>query len=402
MAGVIVEKRGSVWRYVFEMAKEGGKRRRKSESGFATKKEAQAAGNKAFAEYNGGGVIFSPSELSFSDFLDEWMERYCKVNLKPETVAQYEKKIRVHIKPALGKYKLTALSPSALQQLIDKLFNKGYSRNTLVVIKGILTGSLRYAVEPLRYIQHSPAVYIRLPSYRAVPDVPSRSEPHVYIPKERFQQIIRRFPEGHTAHLPLMLGYKCGMRLSEVFGLCVDDVDFENRTISINRQMLWDNQKKSWYISPPKYESIRTIDADTELLELIQRTIQRHSRAEQLYEADYQRTYEGAHGVLISTPTDTELHFLNRRDNGAFVAPRIMQHASHVIHTELSYPEFDFHSFRHTHATMLAEAGAPIKYTQLRLGHKNVEVTLKIYQKLSQGLAEQGAVALEQIFKTGE
>ena len=38
-------------------------------------------------------------------------------------------------------------------------------------------------------------------------------------------------------------------------------------------------------------------------------------------------------------------------------------------------PDFTFHSFKNTHATMLAEAGAPIKYTQERLGHKDVTVT---------------------------
>lgn len=39
-----------------------------------------------------------------------------------------------------------------------------YSRNTLAVLKGILTGCLSYAVQPLGYLKHSPALYLKLPS----------------------------------------------------------------------------------------------------------------------------------------------------------------------------------------------------------------------------------------------
>lgn len=49
--------------------------------------------------------------------------------------------------------------------------------------------------------------------------------------------IIERFPEGHPSHLALMLGYYCGLRLGEVYGLTWDCVDFENKTITINKQM---------------------------------------------------------------------------------------------------------------------------------------------------------------------
>ena len=49
-----------------------------------------------------------------------------------------------------------------------------------------------------------------------------------------------------------------------------------------------------------------------------------------------------------------------------------MQHVSHIARTELGFDKFDYHSLRHTHATMLAEKGASPKYVQYRLGHKNI------------------------------
>ena len=103
MSEITVRKRGKYWEYSFEGAKIEGKRKRTSKSGFRTKADASAAGIKAKAEFNEAGFHFVPSEISFNDFLDYWMETYCKANLKQVTITNYEKKLRLHIKPELGK-----------------------------------------------------------------------------------------------------------------------------------------------------------------------------------------------------------------------------------------------------------------------------------------------------------
>lgn len=56
-----------------------------------------------------------------------------------------------------------------------------------------------------------------------------------------------------------------------------------------------------------------------------------------------------------------------------------MQHTSSVIHHQLVFPDFDIHSLKVTHATMLIENGAPVKHVQERLGHKKLEVTMQKY-----------------------
>lgn len=88
--------------------------------------------------------------------------------------------------------------------------------------------------------------------------------------------------------------------------------------------------------------------------------------------------------------------------HNTLISPRTMQHTSNIIHHEFGYPDFTFHSFRHTHATMLAEAGAPIKYTQERLGHKDVTVTMQIYQHASDAIRKSGAATLEKMFGKAE
>ena len=196
MSDLAARKRGNKWEYRFEGAKIDGKRQQFSKSGFATKKDALEAGAKALAQYNQAGTFFVPSEISFADYLDFWLDSYCKNNLKPVTITNYQKKIRLHIKPVLGQYKLKALSPTVLQQFISDKFNEGYSRNTLSVIKGILSNSLSYAVEPLKYIESNPMLYVKLPSKRALAKVPTRSAPHIFIPKDKMNEIFNRFPEG--------------------------------------------------------------------------------------------------------------------------------------------------------------------------------------------------------------
>ncbi|MDU4952769.1 MAG: tyrosine-type recombinase/integrase [Clostridium sp.] len=63
--------------------------------------------------------------------------------------------------------------------------------------------------------------------------------------------------------------------------------------------------------------------------------------------------------------------------------PRVMQHCFRVIHYDLGIKELDYHSLRHTHTTMLLNEGANVKMVQERLGHKKVEITLEIYNHVT-------------------
>lgn len=69
-----------------------------------------------------------------------------------------------------------------------------------------------------------------------------------------------------------------------------------------------------------------------------------------------------------------------------------------VIHYDLGYPDFDFHSLRHTHCTMLLENGVNPKYVQIRLGHKNINVTMNIYNHLTEKTSKEGTAILNNMF----
>ncbi len=397
MAQVTCMKRGNYWQYRFEGAKIGGKRKRFTKGGFATKKEAMQAGTKALAEYNNSGLAFVPSEISFSDYLDFWMKEYCQINLKEDTCTGYQKRIKNHIRPALGHYKLKSLSPAVIQSFLNDKFNAGYSRNSLIVLKSILSGCLTYAIEPLGFIQTNPALMVKLPSKRATPEAPTRKKVREVVPPDRWNQIVTRFPYGHSCHIPLLLAYRCGLRLGEAFAVTWDDVDFENHVLRINKQV--QDIDGFWTFCNPKYDSFRDIKLDDFMVETLWKAKVQQDRARLYYDEYYTHLYENEEHQIVTQGDNTsqEIRLVNVRENGTYIQPRVMQHCSRVIHYDMGYKSFDFHSLRHTHTTMLLENGAAIKDVQHRLGHKNIQVTLQTYAHLTQKMQNRTVEILNQI-----
>lgn len=326
--------------------------------------------------------------------------------------------------------KSATIKKDVLQDFIVSMYNDGFSRNTLSSVKGILSKCFEYAVDR-HYIASNPAMRLKTPK-NLPPKNKTRVEPHVYIAADRMNQIMERFPEGTVNHIPLLIGYRCGLRLGEVFGLTWNDIDFDKKTLSVNRQVQWYQDKNRtkeeitktngssksgngfWYFSEPKYQSYRIVDLDDDLTDLLIREKEKHEKAAAYYDKHYTRyyvdeqlTYDGNIPSIPPKPmntitqnyTDCEIHLVCRREDGTYITPRTMQHTSSVIHKQLDFPEFDFHSLRHTHATMLTEAGVPPVYIQRRLGHKNIDVTMNIYANhLTEEFKRQGTSILNTLF----
>lgn len=407
-------KYGKTYEYRFEIASIGGERKWMSKGGFLSAKEARKAGTEALKEYALCGAAEKTAQISFSDFLDEWMQNDCNYSLKETTISNYRKRIENHIKPELGMYQLDKLKRTRLQKFIQKKYDEGYSKNTLSVLRGILSKSLRYAVDQ-EMISSSPAEYLKIPRSE-ITAVPTRSSPHSYLSADKMRKIFERFPEESMSFIPIMLGYHCGLRIGEVYALTWDDIDLKNGRLTVSKQVQWKQNTRSkekkkeangtkcsdagfWYFSTPKYESYRTIEMDKQMTELLSREFQRQDRARKYFDARYKRYYEDANRRITEETGGQEVLFLCRRENGEYIHPRTMQYTSRVIHEELHIQEFDFHSLRHTHATMLIEEGAPLKYVQQRLGHKKIEITMNIYQHVTDKIREQGNTVIENMFK---
>ena len=107
---VNVRKRGIGYQYYFEGNRVNGKRTQIVKSGFKTKSEAQKEGMIAYNDYYQTGSVFKPSQMLYSEFLDLWIEKYCKINLKYHTIEAYSNIIKNHIKPRIGFYLISQIN----------------------------------------------------------------------------------------------------------------------------------------------------------------------------------------------------------------------------------------------------------------------------------------------------
>lgn len=134
-----------VYEYAFEIARIDGKRKRKTKSGFRTKREAKEAGKIELSLYEKCGQTTKDTNISVADFFDLWMEKDCGLTCKESTLDGYHKKIRLYIKPSIGEYYLKNITKDILQDFIKDMYDKGFSKNTIYKTKEKLS------MNPLRY-----------------------------------------------------------------------------------------------------------------------------------------------------------------------------------------------------------------------------------------------------------
>ena len=381
MGQLRTRKRGSTWEWSFEGAKVGGKRSPISKGGYRTKAEALAAGTQAKAEYDSAGRIFTPAEISVADYLDYWFENYVKVNLAYGSKIDYEKRINNHLKPAFGCYRLSSLEADRIQEWVNGMKRKGYSKSMIKNTLSCLSGALSYAVQPCKYIKYNPCAYVKLPK---VPPDSKRQEHTEYICRgAEWEAILTRFGPDSNFYIPLVTSFYCGTRLGETYGFdLLSDVDFERHTITIRHQLCNENGK--WYYRPPKYNSVRTIKMIPEYETILKNEIHQRKKNQLRYGPYFTRTYLMADGLVFQAPNDlnvsgTEIMPICARENGELLTPWSFRYCAKVIHEELGNPLFHSHCLRHTHGTILAENGASPKTIMERLGHKDIQTTLNHY-----------------------
>ncbi len=406
MGNVYVQKRGKVYQYQFAIASIDGKRKYKNKSGFRTKTEAIEAGVKAYNEYINVGHCIEPSKMSYSDYLDYWMKEHCEINLKYHTIQAYQNIIKNHIKPKLGFYMLSQLTTSVIQEFINNIYlEKGFSKNFLKNILKVLKGSLGYATDVVGFIKVNPSLKVRLPKY----DIPD-SDPVYILSNEEVEKILERFSNNPCVYYAFLTAYYTGLRVSEVFGLTWDDIDFVKRTITVNKNILKKNQaggtKKRlisgnsttvWYFGTCKTKgSYRTIEIGDTLL----KALKKYKEEQIQNRKDYGDTYMKHYKKIVNNPYNNkpEIKIINAyaelevpleevklvflKKNGVFEGTDSCKYPFKVIHYELGIP-CRFHDFRDTHATRLIEAGADIKAVSKRLGHSNIRTTYEIYVKVT-------------------
>ena len=363
-----VRKKGDTWYYYFDLAKVDGKRKKIERKGGSTKKEALTALRNAIAEYENAGTLKNDNDISYSDYLDYWMNNYVKIQCKRTTEALYKRYIEQHIKPILGLYKLKTLNPSILQDFLNKKSINGFSKNTVSSFYGLLSGSLKYAVYPMKYIKENPMTYVHMPRYDILHKKDSTELKIISLTD--FNKMIERFPVGSSFYIPLQIAFQTGLRASEVTGLTWDDIDFNNYTLEVNKILV--KIGPEWTFGTPKTQSShRIINIGPSLVKILQ--------DHKIYQDEMRIKY--GHWYR-------ESNFICPKENGENITTESLKYLSRVVNYELKI-NFNFHSLRHTHATMLIENGANMKDVQNRLGHSKLSTTMDTYAHVTPNMQRQ-------------
>lgn len=403
---VNVRKRGKVFQYQFEIAPVDGTRKYINKSGFKTKAEAEKAGIIAYNEYTQTGHNFTPNTMSYSDYLDYWLKEHCQINLKYHTIQAYSNIIKNHIKPKLGFYRLSQITTSTLQEFLNNIYvEKAFSKNFMKNILKVLKTSFSYATDVVGFVKENPALKVRLPKY----DIPDEDPAHIFT-KEEIEMILERFQKNHCVYYAFLTAYYTGLRVSEVFGLTWEDIDFENKTLRVDRNILKKNQnggtKKRhisgnsttvWYFGTCKTKSsYRTIDIGDTLLNALKEFKEEQEKHKEEYGDMYMKHYAkevenpytkkkeikiiNAHAEIKVGLPEVNLVFI--KNNGVFEGTDSVKYPFKVIHYELGI-NCRFHDFRDTHATRLIESGADVKAVAKRLGHSTIRTTYEIYVRVT-------------------
>ncbi len=365
-----VRKRGNYWAYSFEVGKENGKRKRIERTGGKTKKEALEALRKAILEYENSGSLITESDISVNDYFDYWFKEYVVINCKYNTQVSYKRLIKNHIKPELGIYKLKKITTARLQELINLKYRNGFSKNYLNNLYGVLSGAFKSAVYPYQFLKENPMTFVKAPKYNT--KLINNPDDLKIITLEDYNKILKRFPYGSNMHIPLQISFNTGLRAAEVMSLTWDCIDFENKTLRVEK-ILYRNEFKYWVFGPPKtHSSYRTIKIGNTLISLLKRFHKDQKENKLRYGEFY---------------TKHDYDFICLKENGELLTTDSLKYLSRVVNYELGI-DFKFHSLRHTHATMLLEAGANIKDIQQRLGHSKLATTMDTYSHVTKKMSE--------------
>ncbi len=195
--------------------------------GFTTKREAQqheAEMRTKLISPSFITIVAGQGKQSVKDYLLEWIENHGTVNLRPSTFAGYKSNINNHIIPNIGHIQLRQLTPAMLDNMFQKLFEKGLSQSSVRYCQRIMSVALE-AARKYNYIENNPAhdIITKFGKQGKTPD------PYTV---QQMQQLMGSII-GTEWEMMVVLGGMYGLRISEVLGLRWDNVSMEKGTFNV-------------------------------------------------------------------------------------------------------------------------------------------------------------------------
>jgi integrase len=326
--------------------------------GFTSRKAAEKAYKQVLKDIK-KGVYTSKKEKHYrvNDLVELWLKGY-QPTVRESTYASTLRLLHNHILPSLGSTYLDKLTTVKCMQAVQDWFKvapktvgKIVAYCNLIFRKGVIWGMLK--VNPMDGVD--------------IPKLKKHAEPKNkdYYTKQELAKYLAC--AKRTAPLKVYTYFRLsaysGMRRGEELALTWSDIDFEHRTIKITKTLAQGKNNRLMIDDPKTRAGFRIIQMDRQTMDDLKAW--QHKQAQDLTMLGFDVNHDNQ--LIFSTENNTWYH------------PAMVAQLNTRICKLNGLRHIRPHGFRHTHATLLQNAGVSAKDAQARLGHSDIRTTLNTY-----------------------
>lgn len=356
------QKRGKTWQYT--ISNKGNLIRK---GGFRTKGEAVAAATEIESNLR-KGLIPHLNPEPFDDYFKRWIKIY-KVDISDNTRARYLNTHKTIEKYFNGK----PIQDIQKQEYQIFLNEYGGSRSKASVkklntqIRACVKDAIDEGVLHLDFTRN-----IKLTGNEGKPSI----EKHLgYEDSKRLlKELCRRLEVSDTYYL-LLLALTSGMRFAELVGLTRKDFNFKNNTITIDKTWGYTKRMHDGFGNTKNKQSERVIKMDSHTMKVFK-----------LY---FEQTPLNIHNLVFYSESSKYKVISNNAAND--LLKRTLK--------RLGISDISIHGLRHTHASVLLYKKVSIYYVSERLGHKDIDTTLKEYSHVVKELREEDELSTVNVYQ---
>lgn len=341
-------------------------------SNFSTRNEAELYLSKEIIKYeeNGKTVSIEPKRVKFEDVYRLWFKQY-KLTVKEVTYISLLDSANNHILPKFKNLYIDAIDVEMCQDAANSWY-ASYTKATMLV--SCVNRIFKLAIN-IGYCNQNPMSKIMRPrnTHKEEYEAPFYSKKEL---KHFFNCI--KMTETKNKILMFRLLAFAGLRRGELLALKWKDLDEVNQTLKIER-VLARGVNHPVLQTPKNKSSRRTISLDSTTMKMLStwRRIQRRDL------------------LKLGYNTNSEEQFIFTNEKNEHLNIYYLGTALQRILKRHNLPHITTHGFRHTHCSLLFEAGLDMQEVKDRLGHSNIQTTMNIYAHLTENQRDEVAEKFE-------